>query len=723
MMDSAWIHEILNWVSQNPAWSSLLVFTVACIESLALVGIIIPGIVFLFGVGAMIGLGAVEFLPVSLCGSAGALLGDVLSFALGRRYREHLVELRPFSRYPQMLNQGARYFHRHGAKSVVAGRFIGPLRPVIPATAGMLGMSPGRFVGIAIPACLVWTPAYLLPGMLFGASLEVASEYAGRLTLVLVIVVAVLWSTWWVIRGAYAFLAGRSARWMRRAIHWARRHPVLGRITGPLLDPSQPEVLSVTMLGILLVLTLWSFALLLFLSPFAAQPEAIDQAVLARAEALRNHIADPVMVAITQLSRWWVLLPASAAVLLWLLGANRTSAAGHWLVAMGGGVALQFLLGWTLRATPLLQGSGYQELYLPSPALTLTTVVLGFFAVMVARELRRSHRKWPYLAAAILLTLLMLARLYLGLDWLSGALVGVLLGLSWTAVVGIAYRQRALRPFSGAVVSLIFFGTLTATMYWQVGERMRADLDSMQLELPQKIQSAERWWQSGWQDQPRERTQLRSVQARRFNLQVAADPGRLAEALAQSGWQRAEPAGWPWLMQALNPDPDAGSLPLLRKDYLGKAEVLFLQRRGPQPGSQQTVRLWDSGTRLEPGEQPLLLGQFVEEQLVRRFRVLSYWRAVPAPDAELQAFAAALGAFSVWPAESGLLLIRPGVVTEIVAGSPPAAAAGPVGREVPAAPAARDSGAAATPRGESRPTRRLRVIASERTGNWHSAFP
>ena len=46
--------------------------------------------------------------------------------------------------------------------------------------------------------------------------------------------------------------------------------------------------------------------------------------------------------------------------------------------------------------------------------------------------------------------------------WLSGALMGVALGMAWTFVVGIAYRQRAMRSFNGIAACLIFFGMLGA---------------------------------------------------------------------------------------------------------------------------------------------------------------------------------------------------------------------------------------------------------------------
>jgi len=655
-MDVTWTQDLLGWVNANPGWTGVLVFVVACVESLVVIGILVPGIVILFGVGAMIGVGAIDLAPIWVWGSVGALLGDLFSYGVGRRYREHLVDIWPFSRYPSMLKRGSVFFSRHGTKSVIAGRFVGPLRPVIPATAGMLGMTPGRFASVDIPACILWTPAYLLPGMLFGASLEVATEYAGRLTLVLLILAVTLWLTWWLIWAVYEFLVSRSARWLGRAVRWSRRHPVLGRLAGPLLDPAQPEMLSVSMLGVLLVITLWGLALLLLLSPFSVQPEAVDLRVLAQAQALRNHVADPFMVAIMQMSRWWVLLPAPAAVLLWLLGAGRTSAAIHWLVAIGGGVLLQLAMGWTLRATPMLHSAGIDVFYIPSAALTLSTVVLGFFSVLVARELQPQHRKWPYMATALVLALLLMARVYLGLDWLSGSLTGILLGFTWTAIVGIAYRLRALQPFSGTIVSAIFFGTLAITMAWQVEQRLEQDLDALRPALPAGSMVETAWWNGGWSSLPRERTRFKSVAARNFNVQLAIPLADIERTMQAAGWEAVPGANWKWLMQALNPQPDVDSLPLLNKDYLGHPEVLMLRKKLRQSQTQLTFRVWNSGTRLSPGEQPLYLAQISLEGLQQRLAVFSYWRALPVKPGGLEKLLMELAEFESRTAREGLLL-------------------------------------------------------------------
>ena len=147
-METGWTQELLNWLSSNPGWGMTIVFLVSLLESLVLVGILLPGIVILFGVGALIGLGVMEMIPVWFAASTGAFLGDTLSYALGHRFRAHLLDIWPFSRYPGLMERGTRFFHAHGAKSVVAGRFIGPLRPIIPAVVGIMRMRPSHFIPV-----------------------------------------------------------------------------------------------------------------------------------------------------------------------------------------------------------------------------------------------------------------------------------------------------------------------------------------------------------------------------------------------------------------------------------------------------------------------------------------------------------------------------------------------------------------------------------------------
>ncbi len=661
METTSWTQELLNWVNTNPGWGAFIVFLVAFLESLVLVGILLPGIMILFGIGTLIGLGVIDVLPVWIAASSGAFLGDTLSFALGYRYRQHLLEIWPFSRYPGMMERGLRFFDAHGAKSVVAGRFIGPLRPIIPAVVGIMHMKPSRFVVTDLAACIAWAPAFLVPGLLFGASLEVASEYTGRLTMVLVIGLFSLWLIWWLLRAAYEPLASRSARWMRHGIRWTRRHPVLGRVAAPLLDPARPEVLSISTSGLLLVVIFWGLVMLLFLSPFSSQPQALDQSVQNLALSLRNQLADPFFVAVSQVSRWQVILLSSAAVFFWLLGAGRISAALHWLVAIGGGWLIQLVLSWGLRAAPPVMAEvmevNSELLRSPSSHMSLTTVVFCFFAVLIAGEVRRKHRQWPYLAAALILTLLLLARLYLGLEWLSGALMGVLLGLAWTLVIGIAYRQRAILSFSGALAGLIFYGSASLLFLWQVNENTETELQAIHSVASYPKMNGQMWWEDYWADLPRERTPSLSPNLRRFNLQVGAPVAGVEQGLTDAGWERAPDSDWRWIIQALNPRPDRENLPLLGRAYLGRTEELLMRKQLPD-GRLLTFRLWDSGIRLQPGETPLYLAQLAEEKLIQRLGAFSYWRAQPMDAEQVDHLTEPLAEFEQRRASSGMRLLR-----------------------------------------------------------------
>jgi hypothetical protein len=211
---------------------------------------------------------------------------------------------------------------------------------------------------------------------------------------------------------------------------------------------------------------------------------------------------------------------------------------------------------------------------------------------------------------------LALARLYLGLEWLSGALMGITLGLAWTGVVGIAYRQRAFRRFSGATASLIFYLSFCALFTWQVREHHAEEMAA--LLAPRVLQEldGEAWWQSQWRALPQERTGASSRASRRFNIQVATAPETLTRLLVGAGWEPVPASDWRWVLQALNPEPDQASLPLLGRAYQGRSEELLLRKNVAPAGPLLTIRLWDSGVRLMPGGQ--VPGQLSDEELVQR---------------------------------------------------------------------------------------------------------
>ena len=187
------LHDMLAWIELHPHAFNVIVFFIALFESLVVLGLLIPGAALLFGAGALIATGALPVAPIMIWTIAGAICGDLISFLLGRHYHQRLRVIWPFRRYPRLVNRGVDFFVSHGGKSVFMARFFGPLRPIVPAIAGMMNMGTPRFLLVDVFASILWAPVYILPGMVFGASLGLAAEVAGRLVVVLVIIVAIAW--------------------------------------------------------------------------------------------------------------------------------------------------------------------------------------------------------------------------------------------------------------------------------------------------------------------------------------------------------------------------------------------------------------------------------------------------------------------------------------------------------------------------------------------------
>jgi undecaprenyl-diphosphatase len=160
--------QLLEWVRQNPDWAGLVVFGVALAESLAIVGVLVPGVIILLGAGALIGAGVLDFWGITAWAVAGAIVGDGLSYWLGHHFEYLTARWRWFRLHPDHLERGIRFFQDYGDISIALGRFFGPIRAIVPLVAGLMRMPPKRFFIANVLSALVWAPAYLAPGILLG---------------------------------------------------------------------------------------------------------------------------------------------------------------------------------------------------------------------------------------------------------------------------------------------------------------------------------------------------------------------------------------------------------------------------------------------------------------------------------------------------------------------------------------------------------------------------
>ncbi|MGH7092958.1 MAG: DedA family protein [Stellaceae bacterium] len=164
------VQPVLAFIAAHSGWAVVAMFVAAFGESFVFVSLLFPGTTLLIAAGTLASQGTLPYWPVLIGAVAGASLGDWVSYRLGRRFGGAVARLWPFSRNPDMLPSGIRFFHRHGGKSVFIGRFFGPLRAVIPLAAGIMQMPGGWFGAANVGSALVWAPILLFAGDMIGTA-------------------------------------------------------------------------------------------------------------------------------------------------------------------------------------------------------------------------------------------------------------------------------------------------------------------------------------------------------------------------------------------------------------------------------------------------------------------------------------------------------------------------------------------------------------------------
>ena len=156
--------ELMSYVKSNARWAPAIVFIFSFAESLAVVGVFVPATVMLIGIGALIGASDIQFWPVWAATAAGAVGGDIVSYWVGFKFKDHARKVWPLSRYPAMYDRGDRFFQKWGVWSLFLGRFFGPVRGMVPLVAGVFEMPFVLFILANIASAMIWAFVLLAPG-------------------------------------------------------------------------------------------------------------------------------------------------------------------------------------------------------------------------------------------------------------------------------------------------------------------------------------------------------------------------------------------------------------------------------------------------------------------------------------------------------------------------------------------------------------------------------
>ncbi len=168
----------------------LLVFAVSFFESLIFTGMFVPGTVFVVIAGGLSAHGFYSFWLITIVSTFAAIIGDAISYELGRRGKMHLERWEFLKKH---IERARPFFKQHRRKSILLGRFIGPTRPIIPFLAGVADMERSYYYPMNIISGFLWSLFYTTLGYMFGTAWKQALMWSSSALLLIVSVIA-LWS-------------------------------------------------------------------------------------------------------------------------------------------------------------------------------------------------------------------------------------------------------------------------------------------------------------------------------------------------------------------------------------------------------------------------------------------------------------------------------------------------------------------------------------------------
>ncbi|MCK9717810.1 bifunctional DedA family/phosphatase PAP2 family protein [Pseudomonas syringae pv. syringae] len=394
------LNGMTGWLTANPSWVAVAIFLVAFTECVAIVGIVVPGTVIMFAIAALAGSGILPLSEVLLLGFLGGLLGDAVSYFIGRRFHQNIRQLPGLRTHPEWMEGAEKYFHRYGIASLLVGRFIGPLRPMLPMIAGMCDMPLPRFVAVSVLAAAGWSIAYLMPGWAAGAAIRLPLPEG-------------FWPEAAVVGGSLAVLFGLSIQSSIRQKRYATR--------------------LISALSLVLV------AALFFGFPLLAD---FDNGLMTLIQEHRSEATQHIVVFVTSIGDFRAQLLAASLLIIVLAVARQWRHAAFALTAtLGTAIANGVLKTFFARARPEVLLEPLTTYSMPSGHSSAAFALFMTLAVLAGRGQPVRLRLTWMLVAGIPALSIALSRVYLGVHWPTDILAGMLLAFCVCAA-SLAFIQR-----------------------------------------------------------------------------------------------------------------------------------------------------------------------------------------------------------------------------------------------------------------------------------------
>jgi membrane protein DedA with SNARE-associated domain len=145
-------------------------------------GLPVPGETTLLAGAALAQFGRLSLPWVIACAAAGAILGDNIGFAIGRKGGRRLAERHgsKIGLTPARLRQFDRFFHKYGAATVFIARFVTGLRVFCAVLAGGSELRWRTFLLFNAAGAIVWSATIAALGYSLAYSWDTLERWIGR---------------------------------------------------------------------------------------------------------------------------------------------------------------------------------------------------------------------------------------------------------------------------------------------------------------------------------------------------------------------------------------------------------------------------------------------------------------------------------------------------------------------------------------------------------------
>ena len=567
-------------------------------------------------IGAFVGAGALPAGPVFAWAIGGAALGDSVGYTIGRCYKDRLLSVWPLSRYPKVIIKGRDFFEKHGGKSILIGRFVGPIRSAVPMIAGMLNLKTWRFFIAAVPSVILWAVLYLVPGIVLGSfSSELPTAESGRMVLTGIILIVLCWFIFWVIQLLFQSIVRTFNQFTRATWLYLKKHHGthwFTRIIGNTYHMRDYQQLNLFVIATLL-LALFCYAIInikldLWLTSW-------NQPIFHFLQSLRLPWADHTFILIVFLAAPIVILIGSllAGILLLLKHHNKRTIIYLFLnLIITTGIIILYHNGLPAKH-PTVHSlfTISQKATLMNTHLLLAVTLYGFLAYVIGYQLTPQWRYLPYCVLILTLGLITFGQLYVGADWFSHTVATLLLGTSLLLFIILAYRRK----LPGAVSPMTSLGWLILASFlipwigYSNTHFEAAHHEYKRIWMTQSL-NASRWWQAPRRFLPLYHLNRFGHATSPFNLQWAGELPNISALLTQNHWaittdkkKNLQKTLTGFVEQ--NPSQQA---PIIKTLYRDQPSALIAFHTTDDPNTLIEMHLWNSGYLLLDPNSPLWIG-------------------------------------------------------------------------------------------------------------------